>query len=112
MHLLGFIKTSSSKDMTLNGGAVAPTMEEEQLSDLWKCLNQRRQINRVRYQTLFLAVAAILNLKLPEMLQADSEHSETSYYIISLDPMDNAYFRSFEDIGKFHKRFGELALNR
>lgn len=121
MHLLGFIRGSHQSMQNLANS----TREEEQLSDLWKCLIQRRPINKVRYHTLFLAVAGVLNLHLPEMLSSISlinKENHINPFIINLtqqDPslgllstIENAYFNSAEDIARFSKRFDELALSR
>lgn len=118
--MLGFIRGSHNVSNLSNS-----TREEEQLSDLWKCLIQRRPINKVRYHSLFLAVAGVLNLRLPEMLSSTSlvnKENKSNPFILNLtqeDPtlgllstLENAYFNSVEDIARFSKRFDELALSR
>ena len=79
----------------------------------------------MRYHTLFLAIAGVLNLHLPEMLSSTSllnKENKNNPFILNLtqeDPslgllstIENAYFTSVEDITKFSKRFDELALSR
>jgi hypothetical protein len=59
MHRLGFIKVSNSNHFR------AHSEEERELTDLWKCLiNQSNLPNPplVKFQTLFIAVAALLNI--------------------------------------------------
>lgn len=65
MHALGFIHLSTSNA----GEPKHSEVEEQELTEMWRSLGTKD----VRFQTLFTAIAAILNIQLPEMLGSVEE---------------------------------------
>lgn len=103
MHALGFIHVRIS-------GAGEPThseAEEQELTEMWRSLGTKD----VHFQSLFTAIAALLNIQLPEMLGSVEERldNQAPVSLIHFDQHGHAYFRTYEDIAKYHRQFRLLA---
>ena len=62
MHVLGFIHVNSRS-----------TVEEEMLTDCWKLLGGNNE-NTVKAENLFVVLAGIMNIQLPDIVQ---KHEDT-----------------------------------
>jgi len=89
MHALGFIHV---KNRSLS--------EEEMLTDIWKLLGGTND-NQVKAENLFIVLAGIMNIHLPELLRKpDTDYKKKG--ILYFDDLNNAVFGTFDDIVKLN----------
>ncbi len=91
--------------------------EEADLAEIWKILylepvdSKKTKDKTIKAENLFIFLAALLNIRLPLMLRKDAQVSVEKDFIC-FDSDGNAFFKSYEDVGKVYKRFTKLAINR
>jgi hypothetical protein len=90
MHALGFIHVKSRS-----------LSEEEMLTDIWKLLGGTNE-NFVKAENLFVVLAGIMNIQIPDIVRKQDYSSYTRKGLLYYDEYNNAYFGSYEDIIKIN----------
>jgi hypothetical protein len=100
MHALGFIHVKSRS-----------LSEEEMLTDIWKLLGGTNE-NFVKAENLFVVLAGIMNIQIPDIIRKQDFSSYTRKCLLYYDEYNNTYFGSYEDIIKINQKYMALTVNR